>query len=225
MSYNKLTSFAVKDTMADNNPLKVVRGKEFDDEFDAITVAMNTQEQTIANLVSTPSGAILMWTTGVAPTGFLMCGGAAVSRNTYLELFQVIGTTFGAGDGATTFNLPNLSNRFPYGGSFAQAGGSADAIVPSHTHGASATVSISDPGHNHAAGTPHIDGGQYGTEAAASIRQAGWGNAFSAAWSMLTSSRTTGISATSSVTVDATGTPATNANLPPFLGLAFIIKT
>jgi microcystin-dependent protein len=46
------------------------------------------------------------------PAGYLLCDGSAVSRTTYADLFAVIGTTFGAGDGSTTFNLPKIS--FPY---------------------------------------------------------------------------------------------------------------
>ena len=50
-----------------------------------------------------------------APDGFLICDGAEVSRATYADLFAVIGTTFGAGDGSTTFALPNLINKFVQG--------------------------------------------------------------------------------------------------------------
>lgn len=50
-----------------------------------------------------------------APSGYLLCDGSAVSRSTYEALFAVIGTTYGAGDGSTTFNLPNLKGRFWYG--------------------------------------------------------------------------------------------------------------
>lgn len=49
------------------------------------------------------------------PTGWLLCDGSAVSRTTYSELFTVIGTTYGTGDGSTTFNLPDLRNRFMVG--------------------------------------------------------------------------------------------------------------
>jgi microcystin-dependent protein len=59
-----------------------------------------------------PTGSIVMWTTGVPPAGgWLVCNGAAVSRTTYAALFALIGTKFGVGDGATTFNLPNLSGK------------------------------------------------------------------------------------------------------------------
>ncbi len=51
----------------------------------------------------------------VAPDGWLMCYGQAVSRTVYAALFAVIGTAFGAGDGSTTFNLPDMRGRFPLG--------------------------------------------------------------------------------------------------------------
>ena len=51
-------------------------------------------------------------TSGSPPTGFLECKGAAVSRSTYSDLFAVIGTTWGAGDGSSTFNLPDLQGAF-----------------------------------------------------------------------------------------------------------------
>lgn len=55
-----------------------------------------------------PSGFVLPYAANVAPTGWLKANGAAVSRTTYASLFAAISTTFGAGDGATTFNLPDL---------------------------------------------------------------------------------------------------------------------
>ena len=57
-----------------------------------------------------PKGTILPYGGSAAPTGFLLCNGAAVSRTTYADLFAVIGTTYGSGDGSTTFNLPNSEN-------------------------------------------------------------------------------------------------------------------
>lgn len=69
---------------------------------------------TIPNLVSggVPSGAVFWFAASAAPTGYLKANGAAVSRATYAALFAVIGTTYGAGDGSTTFNLPNLLGEF-----------------------------------------------------------------------------------------------------------------
>lgn len=58
-----------------------------------------------------PPGAILVFAAGTDPTGFLECNGQAVSRTTYLALFNAIGVTWGIGDGVTTFNVPNLQRR------------------------------------------------------------------------------------------------------------------
>ena len=62
-----------------------------------------------------PSGVINMWATTTAPTGWLICDGAAVSRTTYAALFAVISTTYGVGNGSTTFNLPSLKGKVPVG--------------------------------------------------------------------------------------------------------------
>lgn len=69
---------------------------------------------TIPNLVSggVPSGAVFYFAANTAPTGYLAANGAAVSRATYSALFAVVGTTYGAGDGSTTFNLPDLRGQF-----------------------------------------------------------------------------------------------------------------
>ena len=64
---------------------------------------------------------------------FLLCDGSAVSRTTYADLFSVIGTTFGTGDGSTTFNLPNMIGRFPEGAS--TVGTVKDAGLPNITGG------------------------------------------------------------------------------------------
>lgn len=92
-----------------------------------------------------PTGAIQMWSTASAPIGFLICNGSAVSRTAFAELFSVIGITFGAGDGSTTFNLPNYTNRMPYGAAIGSTGGAdtttlITANLPSHTHAFSVTT-------------------------------------------------------------------------------------
>ena len=60
---------------------------------------------------SAPIGQVSMYAGSTAPNGFLMCDGSAVSRTTYSDLYNVIGTTYGTGDGSTTFNLPNIKGR------------------------------------------------------------------------------------------------------------------
>ena len=62
-----------------------------------------------------PIGAIFPYGGSPAPSGYLMCDGSAVSRTDYSALFAVIGTSFGAGDGSTTFNVPDLRESVPVG--------------------------------------------------------------------------------------------------------------
>ena len=155
------------------------------------------------------TGSLLMWPTTSAPTGYLNCDGTAVSRTTYASLFAVVSTTFGTGDGSTTFNLPNYTNRMPYGTTIGATGGSADAVVVTHTH--TATSVVTDPGHVHPINV--VQGGLGGQDSPTRA-QAGSQN---------TSSAVTGI--TVATTNANAGVSGTNANLPPYLGINFIIKT
>lgn len=97
-----------------------------------------------------PPGLINPFAGSSAPAGWLLCNGAAVSRTTYADLFGEIGTTFGVGNGTTTFNLPDLVGRVPVGtdssgtrisanNDLAESDGSEDhtlttAEMPAHTH-------------------------------------------------------------------------------------------
>lgn len=94
-----------------------------------------------------PVGSITMFAGADAPSGHLLCDGSAVSRATYSALFAVIGTTYGAGNGSTTFNVPNLKGRVPVGQDTTQtefdtlgerAGAKTHTLsvpeMPSHTH-------------------------------------------------------------------------------------------
>lgn len=84
-----------------------------------------------------PTGALAMWLTATPPAGWLVCDGSAVSRTGYADLFALFGTTFGVGDGSTTFNLPDLRGRFPLGkaasGTGSTLGGTGGAIDHTHT--------------------------------------------------------------------------------------------
>jgi microcystin-dependent protein len=189
----------------------------------------------------TPTGVIHMWPTGTAPTGFLLCDGTSVSRTTYNTLYVLIGTTFGAGNGSTTFNLPNYVNRFPIGAGSTAAlgavGGSADAIVVSHTHTFSGTTAadgahshtITDPGHKH---TTSVDNHMlFDGNGSQTIAYGGPGSYPSQTFTM--NNNTTGITINTSTThthaysgtTASVGASGTNANLPPYLGINFIIKT
>ena len=107
-----------------------------------------------------PTGAGMVWYSSTAPSGWLICDGTAVSRVTYAALFEVIGITYGAGDGVLTFNLPDLRQRFPLGKAASGTGstlGSTGGNInhthtgPSHTHSLSGSTA-SENVHTHNAG-------------------------------------------------------------------------
>lgn len=108
-------------------------------------------------------GTIFLFTGAVLPPNTLVCDGSAVSRADYASLFDIIGTTYGPGDGSTTFNLPNLCNRLVIGDSqdyqFGTTGGEESHILssnelPAHvhevpTHGHQNTFAFSTPSLSH----------------------------------------------------------------------------
>lgn len=103
------------------------------------------------------TGEIKIWPVNTVPTGWLACDGAAVSRTTYAKLFAILGTTYGAGDGTTTFNTPNMKGRVPVGLDTGQTefdvigetGGEKTHTLtvpemPSHTHAMQGTGALTD---------------------------------------------------------------------------------
>lgn len=80
---------------------------------------------------SLPTGLILYLAVEDIPDGYLLCDGSTVSRSTYSNLYAVLGTKYGAGDGTTTFSIPDLIGKFPEGGS--TAGTSKSAGLPNIT--------------------------------------------------------------------------------------------
>jgi microcystin-dependent protein len=114
-----------------------------------------------------PAGSIIQWSSVTLPANWLICNGAAVSRNTYSSLFAAIGTVYGAGDGTTTFNLPDLRGRVAVGldstqtefDTLGESGGAKThtltiAEMPSHTHaGSSGATPIVQSGNGLIAGS------------------------------------------------------------------------
>lgn len=144
-----------------------------------------------------PAGVILMWSGSVAsiPTGWLLCNGLNSTpdlRNTF-----IVGAASGAG------------SSYPVG----STGGSADAVVVSHSHTASSTVS--DPGHIHSFSALQAIGG-YTSDGQAPDERA-------STTTRNTASSTTGV--TVATTITSTGSSATNANLPPYYALCYIMKS
>lgn len=90
---------------------------------DTVTYGRDPNGSLVKVPLSSPVGAVFFFAKSTPPEHALACDGAAVSRAAYPELFGAIGTTFGAGDGSTTFNLPDLRGRFIRG-----TGGNAAAL-------------------------------------------------------------------------------------------------
>lgn len=99
------------------------------DAIDAAIAALAAPDTAV--LVKT--GTIIQFGAAAAPTGYLECTGTAVSRSTYAALFAVIGTSFGSGDGSTTFNLPDLRGEFVRGWDHGKGTDSGRAFGSSQT--------------------------------------------------------------------------------------------
>lgn len=151
----------------------------------------------------TPTGAITLWSTNTAPTWYLLCDWSAVSRTTYGGLFALISTTYGVGDGSTTFNLPNLKWRVPVG----RDSGQTEFDVMGETGGAKTHTLLTAemPAHTHTLPVANGSSGGGGNTGAQGdyFWALTWGN----------------------FTTSATGGGGAHNNLQPYLVLNYIIKT
>ena len=174
---------------------------------------------TIAGLTTLPVGAVTPFAgpTEKLPAGYLFCDGAAVSRDTYSTLFGIIGENYGAGDGTSTFNLPNMQNRFPIGvgtnGLGATGNGETTLVeenLPPHQHSTdtSAKVTIN---------TKRSSGSSANVDSPILQRTSGTsGTDISYDYNV------TGLSSTSGL---GSGDSTPFVTNPPFLSLNYIIKT
>jgi len=115
-----------------------------------------------AGLGQVPIGTVLSYAGSTAPTNFMIADGSEISRTTFSALFNIIGTTYGAGDGSTTFNLPDLSNTFVRGITTGTPGSTGGA--DSHTHNVDPpkTFSSQASGHFHSINPPGISSNNNG---------------------------------------------------------------
>ena len=164
------------------------------------------------------TGIVVPWGSASIPSGFLECNGAAVSRSTYAALFAVIGTTYGVGDGSTTFNVPDLTDRTVVNKSntknLAQTGG-ANTVTPtgniSGSTGSTTLTSSQIPSHSHNVGsnTGMCGGGQGFAGSQASATQ---------------STGSTGGGQGHDHNLSANFVGSANSVLQPYLVLIYIIK-
>ena len=217
-NYTKATNFLAKDSLADADPLKIIKGSDFDTEFNALQVAVNTKANTIsptftgtplaptataatnttqlattefvttAISASFPSGGIIIWSGSAAtiPTGWLLCNGSSSTPDLRDRFVVGAGTTYAVND----------------------TGGSANAVVVSHTH----TATVTDPTHTHTYGSgSRVQGGNDN-----GVFYDGQNSA-----AHTTTAASTGISVTNATA----GVSGTNANLPPYYALCYIMKS
>ena len=170
-----------------------------------------------------PTGSVHIMATTTAPSGYLKCNGAAVSRTTYADLFAIIGTTHGEGDGSSTFNVPDLRGEFvrgwddsrgvDSGRSFASSQSSAN-LQHNHTATATSTSSVTDPGHFHNVAYSNSDSGD------GVIEESGVGfSGFEP-----TETATTGITVSTSTSVSVANAGGSEAR-PRNIAMMYVIKT
>lgn len=193
--------------------------------LDANFLQGQTAAQLSASIPAAPTGTVLFFGGASAPSGWVLCNGQAISRAGNAALFALVGTTYGVGDGSTTFNVPDCRQRFPLGvasagtGSvLAQTGGAIDHThsytqVLNHTH----AVNVTDPGHDH---TTHKT---YAHDINAGL--GGGGSNFCEEPRTSPGVATTGISMSTANPGGGVSSGATASSNPPYLAVNFILKT
>jgi len=216
-NYTKSTNFATKDALASGNALKIVKGTEIDTEFNNIATAVATKADlaspTFTGTPTLPTGTIGVTqsaannTTALATTAFVQAALSALypvgaiyinatsSTNPATSLGFGTWTAFGAGRVMVGFDSGNALFDVAE-----ETGGAADAIVPSHTH--TATSTVTDPGHFHTGGAVLVG----------SARDPGGDTTMVAA---NTASAVTGV--TVATTVATAGVSPTNTNYQPYI--------
>ena len=195
-------------------------------------------------------GEIYMYGGSIAPTGFLLCNGAAVSRATYSELYSVIGDTFGAGDGNSTFNVPDLTGKVIIGTSASHSLGDAggeethillESELPAHSHtlpshGHANTIGVTTPALAHSitqpaftysapSGTGKRPNGTVGYSKVTSTNATRSANLAIADHAAANCSKTGGVSDCAAFDTDATGTGTGHDNMQPYVTVNHIIYT
>ena len=216
-NYTKATNFASKDALSTGNPAKVIKGTEIDTEYTAIASAISSKADsnspTFTGTPLAPTASAGTSTTQIASTAFVTTAVAAAFPSGGIIIWS--GSVASIPSGWYLCNgsngTPDLRDRFVVGAgstyAVADTGGSANAIVVSHTH----TATVTDPGHTHTY-NENTSNEFVGTGV---LRTDVWNDS-----STNTGSATTGITVSNA----STGSSGTNANLPPYYALAYIMK-
>lgn len=209
--YVKSTNFASKDSLASGNPLKIVKGTEIDTEFNNIATAVATKADSAS---PTLSNATLTGTTA-APTASTGDSSTKIATTAFvqtaLQALYPVGSIYSSTVSTNPNTLFGFGTWVAYaagrvlignGGGFSAGatGGSADAVVVSHTH----TATVTDPGHSHTFTNYSTSSGSSTTPIIGSSNTT---------TTNTTNSNTTGISVSNSTT----GVSGTNANLQPYV--------
>jgi microcystin-dependent protein len=179
--------------------------------------AKNFSGAFMTGLAGVNTGLIIPWTAASIPSGFLECDGTAVNRTTYADLFAIISTTYGVGDGTTTFNLPDLRDRTVVNKSnnknLAQTGGANTVTQTGNVGGNVGNTTLS---------TAQIAAHTHGNFSTPSM---GFAGSSSMTGTMTGSSTSTGSGGAHTHNLSANFTGGADSVLQPYLVLIYIIKT
>ena len=180
----------------------------------------------LSGIEGIPTATIVPWSNASVPSGFLECDGAAVSRSTYSALFAIVGTTYGAGDGSSTFNTPNLQDNVPVGKSNNKAlgstGGANTVAATGNVGGSTANATLSTAqlaSHSHSIPNSNTSGNPAANFFSKSPLNSNPANAGSG------NTNNTGSGDGHSHNMSATFSGDATSVLQPYLALIYIIKT
>ena len=219
-NYTKATNFASKDSLLTGNPSKLIRGSEIDAEFNSIATAVatkaDTNSPTFTGTPLAPTASAGTNTQQLATTAFVTSALNTALPSGVILIWSGASSAIPAGwylcNG--TNGTPDLRDRFVVGAGstyvVGNTGGSKDAVLVSHTH----TATVTDPGHTHSINNStsvlRATSGQNGSNSGSNWRNDTISN----------NSATTGITVANSTE----GVSGTNANLPPYYALCYIMK-
>ena len=172
-----------------------------------------------------PTATIVPWSSASVPTGFLECNGQAVSRSTYADLFAIVATTYGTGDGSSTFNVPNLQDNVAVGKSNNKAlastgGANTVSVTPAgNISGSTANATLSTSqlaSHSHNLGSNTKGNGR---------NDIGGNGGSVAIYSSPTGSAGSGGGHQHNMSANFSGSASNPSVLQPYLTIIYVIKT